>query len=201
MALPAPVRSLDEISASLQALAERLESQVAEHAPVALDAQARWTLTQAVHDLERHVPGLYAFGHPAAAVSELAASQEALAQGDPGEALVRALHGLAFAPHHPELHYAAAAAAVENGAVVEAVMLLRHTLWIKPSHAGALADLSAMFATGILEAGGAAASNDGACRPGPAGEELRFESADPDAREEQGRPLPEPGPDEGREAA
>src|SRR5262245_7974346 len=165
MAQTPPIRSLEQISADLLALAERVRPMVRPHRPLCVDPGARWVLTRAIHDLRRHLPGLRSFGHPEGAAGSLAECQELLTSGHAGAALVSALDGLSAHPHHPELFYAAAADALENGAVVEAVLLLRHTLWLKPSHSGAMEDLSAMFASGVLEAARRDGADDGDVHP------------------------------------
>ena len=158
-------RSLEQISADFLVLAERMRPIARPHRPLSVDPGARWVLTRAIHDLRRHLPGLRSFGHPEGAAQSLAECQELLTSGHTGAALVSALYGLSAHPHHPELFYAAAAAALENGAVVEAVLLLRHTLWLKPSHAGAMEDLSAMFASGVIEAAMRDGGDDGDVHP------------------------------------
>jgi hypothetical protein len=162
-----PVRSLEQISADFLVLAGRMHALARPHRPLRVDSAARWAITQAIHDLKRHLPGLRSFGHPEGAAVALAECQELLTSGHPGAALVSALYGLSAHPHHPELHYAAAAAALENGAVVEAVLLLRHVLWLKPSHSGAMEDLSAMFASGVLDAALREGGDDGDVHPTP----------------------------------
>jgi hypothetical protein len=165
-------RDLHAISETLHELADRMGPLVEPFRPLQIDPSARFTLAKAVGDLRRLLPGLGLFGNPEAACVELAGAQDALTRGHPGEALVRAIRGLACSPHHPELHYAAAAAALENGAVAEAVLLLRHTLWLKPGHVGAQSDLAAMFESGALEAGLDAPPDDARCRPAGSARDL-----------------------------
>jgi hypothetical protein len=134
------------------------------------------------HRAKRHIPGLYTPPDVGAAAALASASADALRRGKLRAGLARALRGLSFAPHHPELHYLAASATLQLGAAEEAVRLLQHALWIHPGFEPARRDLEALSAFHEEAPAGA---------PGIAGEPegghesaSRFELADEDRQGE-----------------
>jgi len=104
------------------------------------------SLRRALEELERFIPGLEPPPDPAAAGFMVDSARGALRRGRNRDALARALRGLSFAPHHPDLHYLAGLACLELGAIDPAIALLLHTLWIHPGHPEARADLEALDA-------------------------------------------------------
>jgi len=141
------------------------------------------SLRRALEELERFIPGLDPAPDAEAAGSMLESARGALRRGRCRESLSRALRGLAFAPHHPDLHYVAGVSCLELGAVDPAIALLLHALWIHPGHPEARADLEALdaFAQGAWS--GAAPELDD--RDGDEG--TRFELLDePGADDERG---------------
>ena len=134
--------SLDEIAVVFAHLADRVAAERAR----TLDPIVRLSLARAVTELKRHIPGLYTPPDVGAAAALASASADALRRGKLRAALARALRGLSFAPHHPELHYLAASACLQLGAAEEAVRLLQHALWIHPAYHPARRDLEALAA-------------------------------------------------------
>ena len=134
--------SLSDITRSLAALADRVAGS-SESPP---EPYVSERLRAAVTALQSFIPGLEPAPDPDAARSLLRGAESALQRGDGREALARALRGLAHAPHHPGLWYAAASASFELGGVEDALRLLYHTLWIHPGHRAARDDLQALTA-------------------------------------------------------
>ncbi|MBI1795423.1 MAG: hypothetical protein HY076_07330 [Candidatus Eisenbacteria bacterium] len=134
--------TLDEISTVFAHLADR----VAAERSRSLDPIIRLSLTRAVVELKHHIPGLYEPPDAGAAAAMVTASADALRRGRLRASLSRALRGLSFSPHHPELHYLAASACLQFGAAEEAIRLLQHALWIHPGYAPARQDLEALSA-------------------------------------------------------
>ncbi|MGH7730070.1 MAG: hypothetical protein ACRENJ_02360 [Candidatus Eiseniibacteriota bacterium] len=165
--------SLDEIAVVFAHLADRVAAERAR----TLDPIVRLSLGRALTELRRHIPGLYTPPDVGAAAALASASADALRRSKLRAGLARALRGLSFAPHHPELHYLSASACLQLGAAEEAVRLLQHALWIHPGYGPARRDLEALSAfhesaqsTGDPEAGEPSAS--------------RFELADEDRQGE-----------------
>jgi hypothetical protein len=102
------------------------------------------SLRRAVVELECFIPGLDPPPDAKTARILAVAAAAAMERSEAREALARALRGLAFAPHHPELHYIAASACFELGAATDALLLLGHVLWIHPGHEGARRDLESL---------------------------------------------------------
>jgi hypothetical protein len=178
--LSKPARpSIGEITLVLSHIADR----VADDPSPRLDPILGSSLRRALEELQRFVPGLDAAPDPEAARFFRRAAEAAFHDGLHRDALARALRGLSFAPHDPNLHYLAASACFEMGAVHEAVLLLSHALWIHPGHPEARRDLLTFAAPDDATAWGAAA-------PPPEGDslegwedmsaqsELRFEMLD-----------------------
>ena len=134
--------TLHDIVAVLAYMADRISGEPDE----GFDPDLKITLRRTVAELELHIPGLDP--PPDAKAARLLASSAAAAliHSRKRDALARALRGLSFAPHDPELHYLAASACLELGAVSEAVCLLAHTLWIHPGHVAARHDLETVTA-------------------------------------------------------
>jgi hypothetical protein len=165
--------SLDEIAVVFAHLADRVAAERAR----TLDPVVRLSMARAITELKRHIPGLYTPPDVGAASALASASADALRRGKLRAGLARALRGLSFAPHHPELHYLAASACLQLGAAEEAVRLLQHALWIHPAYLPARRDLESLAAfhtdaevTGDPDAGQSPAS--------------RFEMADEDRQGE-----------------
>ena len=167
--------SLDEIAVVFAHLADRVAAERAR----TLDPIVRLSMGRALIELKRHIPGLYTPPDVGAALALASASADALRRGKLRAGLARALRGLSFAPHHPELHYLAASACLQLGAAQEAVRLLQHALWIHPGYEPARRDLEALsaFNEDAGEAGAAGAAGDP-----DAGQQSasRFEMADED---------------------
>lgn len=125
---------------------ERLADRVAVSPTSRLDPFISSSIRRACEELRRFIPGLDTPPDPDAARFLARSAYAALEDGDAREALARALRGLSFAPHHPNLFFAAASACFEYGAVEDAIRLLRHTLWIHPGHTAARRDLGALTA-------------------------------------------------------
>ncbi|MEK7824214.1 MAG: hypothetical protein AAB290_04140 [Candidatus Eisenbacteria bacterium] len=134
--------SLDEIAVVFAHLADRVAAERAR----TLDPVVRLSIARAVIELKRHIPGLHAPPDAGAAAALASASADALRRGRLRAALARALRGLSFSPHHPELHYLAASACLQFGAAEEAVRLLQHALWIHPGYLPARQDLESLAA-------------------------------------------------------
>ncbi|TMQ70565.1 MAG: hypothetical protein E6K80_08130 [Candidatus Eisenbacteria bacterium] len=113
-----------------------------------LDPVIRAGIRRAVDELERFIPGLDPAPDPEGARHMVSAAGNALLAGRPRVALARALRGLSYAPHHPELHYLAASSCFELAAASEAVSLLAHTLWIHPGHEKARLELETLSVFG-----------------------------------------------------
>ena len=124
----------------------RLADRVADSKISGVEPYVSFTLRRALAELELHIPGLEPAPDTQAAEMFACSSEHALADGEDREALSRALRGLACAPHHPHLHYLAASACFELGAVEDALRLLYHALWIHPGHRQARQDLDALTA-------------------------------------------------------
>jgi hypothetical protein len=165
--------TLDEISTVFAHLADR----VAAERSRSLDPIIRLSMTRSVVELKRHIPGLYEPPDAGAAAAMVTASADALRRGRLRAALSRALRGLSFSPHHPELHYLAASACLQFGAAEEAIRLLQHALWIHPGYGPARQDLEALAAfheSSVVSEGDPAESS-------PSG----FEMIDPDRTQGQ----------------
>lgn len=134
--------SLDEIAVVFAHLADRVAAERAR----TLDPMVRLSIARAIHELKRHIPGLDPPADAGAAAALASASADALRRGRLRAGLSRALRGLSFSPHHPELHYLAGSACLQLGAVEEAVRLLQHALWIHPGYLPARQDLEALAA-------------------------------------------------------
>jgi predicted Zn-dependent protease len=134
--------SLDEIAVVFAHLADRVAAERAR----TLDPVVRLSIARAVTELRRHIPGLFTPPDADAAAALASASTDALRRGRLRAALARALRGLSFSPHHPELHYLAANACLQLGAAEEAVRLLQHALWIHPGYLPARQDLESLAA-------------------------------------------------------
>jgi len=134
--------SLDEIAVVFAHLADRVAAERAR----TLDPVVRLSMNRAVTELKLHIPGLYTPPDLGAAAALATASADALRRGRVRAGLARALRGLSFAPHHPELHYLAASACLQLGAAEEAVRLLQHALWIHPGYGLAQTELEALGA-------------------------------------------------------
>ncbi len=135
--------TLDEIQSALADMAHRV---VADAGPT-LDLGLRDQILQVTEQLERFIPGLDPPDDLDAARQLAAAAAAALVHGRPRIALARALRGMAYAPHHAELHYLASSACFELAAATEAVRLLAHTLWINPGHEKARCEMQALSAS------------------------------------------------------
>jgi hypothetical protein len=92
-----------------------------------LDPVIRAGIRRAVDELERFIPGLDPPADPEGARHMVSAAGNALLAGRPRIALARALRGMSYSPHHPELHYLAASACFELAATREAISLLATT--------------------------------------------------------------------------
>lgn len=134
--------SLDEIAVVFAHLADRVATERAR----TLDPIVRLSLGRAITELKRHIPGLFTPPDVGAAAALASASADALRRGKLRAGLARALRGLSFSPHHPELHYLAASGCLQLGAAEEAVRLLQHVLWIHPGYEPARRDLEALSA-------------------------------------------------------
>jgi tetratricopeptide (TPR) repeat protein len=166
--------TLDEITVVFAHLADR----VAAERSRSIDPVVRLSITRAVTELKRHIPGLYTPPDAGAAAALASASADAARRGRQRAALARALRGLSFAPHNPELHYLAGSACLQLGASEEAMRLLYHALWIHPGYIPARQDLEAL----------AASQPDSAPRMEPEGQPSpsRFEMLDEDPDAPQG---------------
>jgi tetratricopeptide (TPR) repeat protein len=187
---------------------ERLADRVAGSPASRLDPFVSVSLRRACEELRRYVPGLDAPPDAEAARFLARAAYAALEDGDSREALSRSLRGLAFAPHHPGLYYAASSACFEYGAVEDAVRLLRHTLWIHPGHAAARRDLAALnaYLRARWEQPGERTAEQGHALSEPAGydPELAFDGMDDAADGPAGGPVDDDDgcrPDEGEDRA
>jgi|GEM_PF-3675898 len=134
--------TIAEITSALEQLADR----VARSESDVLEPFVSHTLRAAVNALEYYIPGLDPAPDEEAARGLLRGADAALKRGADREALERALRGLACAPHHPGLWYAAGSACFELGQVEDALRVLCHVLWIHPGHRAARADLEALTA-------------------------------------------------------
>ena len=166
--------SLDEIAVVFAHLADRVATERAR----TLDPIVRLSLGRAVTELKRHIPGLYTPPDVGAASALASASADALRRGKLRAGLARALRGLSFSPHHPELHYLAASGCLQLGAAEEAVRLLQHALWIHPGYQPARRDLEALSA--FHEAAGTQVGDP----DGPQESASHFEMADEDRQGE-----------------
>ena len=171
---------------------ERLAERVATAPRSRMDPFVSASIRRACEELRRFIPGLEVPPDAEAARFLARAAYAAMEDNDAREALARSLRGLSFAPHHPGLHYVAATACFEFGAVEDAIRLLRHTLWIHPGHEAArrdLASLSAYLEERWNSAGAFSAEEASAFEPaGESGPDLAFEY-----QEEAGEAYPEPG--------
>lgn len=134
--------SIEDISQAFVDLAD----EVGESGTPPVEPGVDQTIRHLLDDLREFVPGLDPAPDADAASAMTRASGIALERGDLRQALSRALRGLSFAPHDPNLHYTLSSAAFEAGSVELAVRLLCHTLWIHPGHQAAKADLKALSA-------------------------------------------------------
>jgi hypothetical protein len=169
-----------------------------------LDPLVSASITRAVFELKRHIPGLDPAPDLDAAKALATASVEAMRRGRGRLALARALRGLSFAPHHPELHYLAGSACFELGAVQEGIRLLDHAVWVHPGYEPARRDLDAM--SGYREPAPVEDSDDeNADGPRP-----RFEMLDDEPWRQgdlgnwehaEGDTFPDDGPDDRDKAA
>src|SRR5258707_6169873 len=161
---------------------ERLADRVSAASPARLDGFVSLSLRRACEELRRHIPGLDTPPDAEAARFLARAAHAALEDGDAREALARALRGLSLSPHHPALHYLAASACFEYGAVEDAVRLLRHTLWIHPGHRPARRDLAALnlYLRDRLERPGEISADESydAVQASPAEPDLAFDITD-----------------------
>ena len=137
-----PRPSLPEIARALSSLADRVAA--SQETPPEPFVSER--LRAASDALQKFIPGLEPAPDADAARGMLQSAELALQRGDGREGLIRALRGLAHAPHHPGLWYVAASACFELGGVEDALRLLYHTLWIHPGHRAARDDLQALTA-------------------------------------------------------
>lgn len=119
-----------------------------------LDPVIRAGIRRAVDELERFIPGLEPVPDAEGARHMVSAAGNALLAGRPRVALARALRGLSYAPHHPELHYLAASSCFELAAASEAISLLAHALWIHPGHEKARRELDTLSVFGSGEEAG-----------------------------------------------
>lgn len=134
--------SIEDISQAFVDLAD----EVGEAPSSSIEPGVDQTIRHLLDDLREFVPGLDPAPDADAATAMTRATGIALERGDLRQAMSRALRGLSFAPHDPNLHYALSSAAFEAGSVELAVRLLCHTLWIHPGHQAAKADLKALSA-------------------------------------------------------
>jgi len=134
--------SLDEIAVVLAHLSDRVSLERG----ATLDPFVRLSIARAVTELRRHIPGLYVPPDVEAAAALATAAADSLRRGRHRSALSRALRGLSFSPHHPELHYLAGTACLHLGAVEASLRLLQHALWIHPGYEPARQDLESLAA-------------------------------------------------------
>jgi hypothetical protein len=134
--------SFSDITRALAALADRVAGSDESPPEPYVSERLRSTVTA----LQTFIPGLDPAPDPEAARGMLRGAELALQRGDGREGLARALRGLSYAPHHPQLWYVAASASFELGGVEDALRLLYHTLWIHPGHRAARDDLQALTA-------------------------------------------------------
>lgn len=133
--------TLRDLTVVLSHLADRVSSDSG-----TLDPIVTVSLQRALRELRQFIPGLDAPPDPHAARFFAGGSRSALESGLYHDALARALRGLSFAPHDPQLHYLAACACFELGCAREAIDLLLHALWIQPGHREARRDLESLSA-------------------------------------------------------
>lgn len=134
--------SLSEISAVLVHLSDRVSADPDRD----LDPIITLSLQRALVELRRFIPGLDTPPDPHAARFFASGARAALESGLHRDALARALRGLSFAPHDPNLFHLAGCACLELGSVRDAVDLMLHALWIHPGHPDALRDLECLSA-------------------------------------------------------
>ncbi len=132
--------SLDEIIVVLAHLANRAAAERGRN----LDPIIGLSLDRAMTELKRHIPGLHEPPDRGAAAHLASASANALRRGKVRAALGRALRGLSFSPHHPDLWYLAGSACLQLGSAEIAIRLLQHSLWIHPRYRPALQDLESL---------------------------------------------------------
>ena len=173
-------RELDPITQEEIALAlEHMSERVARDRRRMLDPIVRASLRRLLVALERHIPGLDPPRDASSAHLLASSAAAALVHNREREALARSLRGLSFAPHSPELHYLAATACLELGAVREALCLLAHTLWIHPGHPHARRDLETLTACrGVWEPWAGASVEE----PVPLSQEVTEEMFEPQPR-------------------
>jgi hypothetical protein len=140
--------TIRDLSVVLSHLADR----VTNDSDIAIDPIITVSLQRALRELRQFIPGLDTPPDPHAARFFASGARAALESGLHHDALARALRGLSFAPHEPQLHYLAACACFELGCVREAIDLLLHTLWIHPGHPEARRDLESLSAYHALPA-------------------------------------------------
>jgi tetratricopeptide (TPR) repeat protein len=132
----------------LSHLADRVSSE----SERGIDPIVTVSLARALRELRQFIPGLDTPPDPHAARFFAGGSRSALESGLYHDALARALRGLSFAPHDPQLHYLAACSCFELGSTREAIDLLLHALWIHPGHPEARRDLESLSAYHALPA-------------------------------------------------
>jgi len=139
--------SLAEISAVFAHLSDRVSAEPERE----LDPIVTLSLQRALVELRRFIPGLDTPPDPHAARFFASGARAALESGFYRDALARALRGLSFAPHDPNLYHLAGSACLELGSVRDSIDLMMHALWIHPGHPDALRDLQCLSALRIDE--------------------------------------------------
>jgi hypothetical protein len=139
--------SLAEISAVFAHLSDRVSAEPDRD----LDPIVTLSLQRALIELRRFIPGLDTPPDPHAARFFASGARAALESGLYRDALARALRGLSFAPHDPNLFHLAGCACLELGSVRDSMDLMLHALWIHPGHPDALRDLQCLSALGGVD--------------------------------------------------
>lgn len=132
----------EEITVILERLADRL----AAGRGLRPDKVAGLSLHRLILGLRQRIPGLYQPPDYGAAKQLAASSAEAIKRGQVRAGLARALRGLSFSPHDPELWYLAAGGCLQMGMAETAVAILQYCLWVNPAHLPARRDLEALSA-------------------------------------------------------
>jgi hypothetical protein len=132
--------TLAEISVVFAHLSDRVSAEQDRE----LDPVVTLSLQRALVELRRFIPGLDAPPDPHAARFFASGARAALESGLYRDALARALRGLSFAPHDPNLYHLAGCACLELGSVRDSMDLMLHALWIHPGHPDALRDLECL---------------------------------------------------------
>lgn len=135
-------RSIEEIQEQLRSLGDAATS----NSSHSLDPNFLQQLQDVVFWLELFIPGLDPPPDQETARQLLSGARAALDREDARTTLSRALKGLSFSPHEPQLFYIAAEALFELGLIELAMRLLCHTLWIHPGYRQARADLESLSA-------------------------------------------------------